>query len=143
MTQTRICTFLLVSTLSLCACSSDVGPTQPTASETPSANPGPTTETPWTDPETTAAPPPPPSSLPPEPGPGTAELAIMVKPSDSEPAIQYTLTCKNGSPTDESQHPYPAKACEVLKTILKFSSPNLGAKTWFAPSNTADHRQPT
>ncbi|WP_342755754.1 SSI family serine proteinase inhibitor [Pseudarthrobacter sp. H3Y2-7] len=39
----------------------------------------------------------------------------MVKPSDSQPAINYTLTCRNGAPTDESQHPSAAKACEALK----------------------------
>jgi hypothetical protein len=40
---------------------------------------------------------------------------IMIKPSDSEPAIKYTLTCKDGAPTDQSRHPSAAKACEVLK----------------------------
>lgn len=116
MAQAVIRKFVLVFTLSLCACSSGGGTTQPTASETPSASPGPTTETPWNDTETTApAPPPPPSSLPPGPDGGSAELAIMVKPSDSEPALRYTLACKDGLPTEESQHPSAAKACEVLK----------------------------
>lgn len=116
MTKSWIRTFILVSTLGLCACSSGGGPTQPTASDTPSASSGPITETPPTEPETTApGPPPPPSSPPPGPGRGSAELVIMVKPSDFEPAIKYTLTCKDGAPTKESRHPSAAKACEVLK----------------------------
>lgn len=116
MTQTMTRTFVVVSILSLCACSPGEGPPQPTASERPSASASPTTETPWTDTETTVpAPVPPPSSLPPGPGGGSAELAIVVKPSDSEPAIHYTLTCKAGAPTDESQHPSAATACQALK----------------------------
>lgn len=111
MTQTRIRTFVAVSILSLCACSPGGRPPQPTASETPSASPGPTTQTPWIDPKTTAPAP----SLPPGHGRGNAELAIMVKPSNSEPATHYALACEDGAPTDESQHPSAAKACEVLK----------------------------
>lgn len=116
MKQTGICTFVVVSLLSLCACSPSGGPTPPPASEMPPASPGPTTKTPSTDPETMApGPPHPRSSPPPEPGRGNAELDIMVKPSDSEPAITYTLTCRGGAPTDKSRHPYPAMACEVLR----------------------------
>lgn len=116
MTQTMIRTFVGVLILSLCACSSDGGPTHPSASERPSASSGPTTETPWTDTETTVpAPLRPPSSRPPGPGGGSAELAIVVKASNSEPAIHYTLTCKGGAPTDESQHTSAAKACQALK----------------------------
>lgn len=116
MPQAGIRTFVLVSTLTLCACSSGGGPTQPTASETPSATSGPTTEAPGAGPETTAPVLPPlPSSLPPGTSGGNAELAIVVKPSNSKPAINYTLTCKDGAPTDESKHPFAAKACEVLK----------------------------
>ncbi|MDE8669959.1 SSI family serine proteinase inhibitor [Pseudarthrobacter sp. H3Y2-7] len=116
MPQTMIRTFVVVSVLSLCACSPDGGPPQPTASEIPSASPAPTMQTPRPDPTTTApGPSPSPPSLPPGPGHGDAELAIMVKPSDSQPAINYTLTCRNGAPTDESQHPSAAKACEALK----------------------------
>jgi Subtilisin inhibitor-like len=116
MTQTMIHSFVLVSILSLCACSPDEGPPLPTASDMPSASPAPTTQTPRTDPKTTAPGlSPSPSSLPPGPGRGDAELAIMVKPSDSEPAVNYTLKCRNGAPTNESHHPTAAKACEVLK----------------------------
>jgi hypothetical protein len=39
----------------------------------------------------------------------------MVKPSDSEPAVSYTLTCQEGAPTKESQHPLAVQACEILK----------------------------
>ena len=116
MTQTMMRTFLVVFILGLCACSPGGGPPQPTASELPSASPAPTTQTPWTDPKTTApGPSPSPSSLLQGPGRGDAELAIVVKPSDSEPAMHYTLTCRNGVPTDESRHPSAAKACEALK----------------------------
>ena len=116
MTQTMTRTCIVLSILSLCACSPGEGPPQPTASERPSTSSGPTTEPPGTDTETTApAPAPPPSSLPPGPGGGSAELTIVVKPSESEPAIHYTLTCKGGAPTDESQHPTAAKACQTLK----------------------------
>lgn len=116
MTQTMTRSFVLVFSLSLCACTPGEGPPQPTASERPSASSSPTMEPPRTDTETTVpAPLPPPSSLPPGPGGGSAELAIVVKPSDSEPAIHYTLTCKGGVPTDESQHPSAAKACQALK----------------------------
>lgn len=116
MPRTMTRTLVLVSILTLCACSPGEGPPQPTASEMPLVSPAPTTQTPWTDPKTTAPGlSPSPSSLPPGPGRGDAELAIMVKPSDSEPAIHYTLTCKDGAPTNESQHPSAAKACQALK----------------------------
>ncbi|WP_368074310.1 SSI family serine proteinase inhibitor [Arthrobacter sp. 24S4-2] len=49
------------------------------------------------------------------PGKGNAELAIMVKPSDSEPAVNYTLVCKDGEPAAESSHPSAAAACKALK----------------------------
>lgn len=117
MAHAGIRTIVLVSTLSLSACSSGGGPTPPSPSEKPSTSSDPTTETPWTDTETPvpAPSPPTPSTPPPDPGGGSADLAIMVKPSDSEPAIHYTLTCKGGAPTDESQHPSAAKACQALK----------------------------
>ena len=116
MPQTMIRTLVVVFILSLCACSPGGGPPQQTASEMPSGSPAPTAQAPWTDPTTTAPGlSPSPSSLPPGPGRGEAKLAIMVKPSDSEPAMNYTLTCRNGAPTEESQHPSAVKACEVLK----------------------------
>ena len=49
------------------------------------------------------------------PGSGNAELAIMVKPSASEPAVNYTLVCVDGAPAAESQHPDAARACELVK----------------------------
>ena len=39
----------------------------------------------------------------------------MVKPSDSEPAVNYTLVCKDGAPVAESSHPSAAAACKALK----------------------------
>lgn len=117
MTQTMIRSFVVVLIFSLCACTPDGGPPQPTASEMPSASPAPTTQKPRTDPKTTApGPSPSQSSLPSGAGRGDAELTITVKTSDSGPTIQYTLMCRNGVPTDKSQHPSAAKACEVLKT---------------------------
>lgn len=116
MTQTMIRTLAVVFILSLSGCSPGGEPPQPPATEMPSARSAPATQTPPTDPTTTApGRSPSPSSLPPGPGPGDAELTITVKPSDTEPAINYTLTCRNGAPTNESRHPTAAKACDVLK----------------------------
>jgi hypothetical protein len=56
-----------------------------------------------------------PSQLPPGPGAGNAELAISVKPSDTEAALNYTLVCQGGAPTSESKHPAAEKACTALK----------------------------
>jgi hypothetical protein len=54
----------------------------------------------------------------------------MVKPSESEAALNYTLVCKDGVPTDESSHPSAAAACTALKDNPAVLSP--------APSGT-DH----
>lgn len=132
MTQAGIRTFMLVSVLSLCACSPGGENTTPTASETTTASSGPATETPWTDAETTSpAPPPPPTSLPPGPGRGSAELAIMVKPSSTEPALNYTLTCKDGAPTEESKHPSAVQACDLLKNNPAVLTPQPRSKEEF------------
>ena len=68
-------------------------------------------------------PPHPRSSPPPEPGRGNAGLDI-----DSEPALTYTLTCRGGAPTDESRHPYPAQACEVLRNDPEVLMPQSRSK---------------
>jgi hypothetical protein len=39
----------------------------------------------------------------------------MVKPSDTEPARNYTLVCQGGVPTSESKHPAAEAACAALK----------------------------
>ena len=116
MAHTGICTLVVVYTLSLCACSTGEGPAQTTASATLSARSSPTKEVPPTGTKTTAPePPPPPSSLTARPDAGRADLAIVVKPSDSEAAIHYTLTCKEGAPTGETNHPFATKACQVVR----------------------------
>ncbi|WP_309108217.1 SSI family serine proteinase inhibitor [Arthrobacter sp.] len=43
------------------------------------------------------------------------ELAIVVTPSETEPAINYTLVCQDGAPAAESKHPQADAACTALK----------------------------
>lgn len=95
MARPAIRAIVLVSILSLCACSSGGGTPQPAVPEAPPASPA--------------------SPLTSGPGEGNAELTITVKPSDSQPAINYTLICQDGVPTARSNHPFPAKACGALK----------------------------
>ncbi|HAP90249.1 MAG TPA: serine protease inhibitor [Arthrobacter bacterium] len=96
-----------------------------------SANSSPTQSSPAPDTETTVPAPSP--SAPPAPsagpGAGNAELAIMVKPSPAEPAVNYTLVCRDGVPTAESKHPRPEAACTALKNNAALLSP--------APKTTA------
>ena len=113
---------VLVSVAGLAACSPGGG--SPTPS--PSATSASATATPSPDTETTVpAPAPPPSSAPAtsSPGKGNAELAIMIKPSESEPALNYTLVCKDGVPAKESSHPSAAAACTELKDNPAVLSP--------------------
>ena len=113
---------VLVSVAGLAACSPGGG--SPTPS--PSATSASATATPSPDTETTVpAPAPPPSSAPAtsSPGKGNAELAIMIKPSESEPALNYTLVCKDGVPAKESSHPSAAAACTALKDNPAVLSP--------------------
>lgn len=98
----------------------------PTASPTTSssASPG-TSGSPAPDTETTVPAPSP--SAPPAPtagpGAGNAELAIMVRPSPTEAAVNYTLVCRGGLPTAESKHPRPEAACAALKNNAALLSP--------------------
>ncbi|MGY4543098.1 hypothetical protein ACVWY0_003024 [Arthrobacter sp. UYNi723] len=98
----------------------------PTASPTTSssASPG-TSGSPAPDTETTVPAPSP--SAPPAPtagpGAGNAELAIMVRPSPTEAAVNYTLVCRDGLPTAESKHPRPEAACAALKNNAALLSP--------------------
>jgi hypothetical protein len=48
----------------------------------------------------------------------------MVKPSDAEPAVNYTLVCQNGVPTAESKHPSAQAACTALKNNAALLSPS-------------------
>lgn len=124
MRQAWIHALVLVSVAGLAACSPGGGgptpsPSATSASASATATPSPDTET------TIPAPSPPPSSAPATslPGKGNAELAIMVKPSESEPALNYTLVCKDGAPADESSHPSAAAACTALKDNPAVLSP--------------------
>jgi hypothetical protein len=81
--------------------------------------------TPAPDTETTV-PAPPPSAVPAPtagPGAGNAELAIVVKPSATEPAVSYTLVCRDGAPAAESNHPRADAACAALKNNAALLSP--------------------
>jgi hypothetical protein len=107
----------------LAACSPGGTGTAPTSPGT-TASPG-GTETTAPDAETTESAPSPPAgpSLGPGPGQGDAELSIMVKPSESEAALSYTLVCQGGEPAAESQHPSAAEACLALKENPSLLSP--------------------
>lgn len=108
---------VLLSAAGLAACSPGGGTATPSPTAPAATSSAPATATPSPDTETTVpAPSPPPSSAATAgPGKGNAELAIMVKPSDSEPAVNYTLVCKDGAPAAESSHPSAAAACKALK----------------------------
>jgi hypothetical protein len=88
------------------------------ASQSPSDAPAPDTET--------TVPAPPPSAPPvptPGPGAGNAELSIMVKPNSTDPAVSYTLVCRDGRSTAESKHPTADAACAALKNNAALLSP--------------------
>lgn len=109
----------------LAACSPDGG----TAGPTPTVSASDATTSPSTQPSTPAAPTIPPdvettepapsppleSPLGTGPGQGNAELAIVVTPSETETAINYTLVCRDGVPAAESKHPTAEAACTALK----------------------------
>ncbi|MCX6497629.1 MAG: SSI family serine proteinase inhibitor [Arthrobacter sp.] len=89
-----------------------------------SSSSGPAAGTPSADAETTAPAPSPSVAAPTAgPGQGDAELAIMVKPSTSGQAANYTLVCQKGVPAAESQHPTAAAACTALKANAALLSP--------------------
>lgn len=115
---------LALAGLAACAPSPGSSPT-PSASPAGSSPPQTTAGTLAPDTETTVPAPPP--SAPPAPsagaGAGNAELAIMVKPSPDEPAVNYTLVCSSGLPAPESQHPGPDAACAALRNNAALLSP--------------------
>ena len=76
------------------------------------------------------------------PGAGNAELAIMVKPTSADPAVNYTLVCRDGVPAAESNHPRADAACAALKNNAALLSPAPRAKTGCAPNSTAARRRP-
>src|ERR1700704_6554920 len=98
---------VLLAVAGLAACAPGGGP-PPTQSPT-GATTGPASGTPSPDTETTApAPSPSAAPLTSGPGQGNAELAIMVKPSETGTPDNFTLVCQNGAPAAESQHPNAA-----------------------------------
>lgn len=98
---------------------SSSGPTaSSSASQGTSGSPVPDTET--TVPAPSPSAPPAPTA---GPGAGNAELAITVKPSATEPAVSYTLVCRDGVPTAESKHPKADAACAALKKNAALLSP--------------------
>jgi hypothetical protein len=97
---------VLASIVCLVGCSPGGGTATPSTSTPASTGAGPPTAT---------SPPFSSSSATAPPGAGDANLVIRIKPSESEPAIIYTLVCKDGVPTTESEHPSAAKACTELK----------------------------
>jgi hypothetical protein len=107
---------LVIAGLAACTATPDSAPTSASPAST-SASPTPSASaTPTPDMETTVPAPSPPA--PPAasgPGEGNAELSIMVKPSEAEPALNYTLVCQGGTPAAESQHPAAETACAALK----------------------------
>ncbi|MFF2032315.1 serine protease inhibitor [Arthrobacter sp. NPDC058192] len=92
-------------------------PSTGTPSGTATGTPSPDTETTAPAPSPTAAP------LPTGPGQGNAELAIMIKPSETGTATNFTLVCQNGVPAPESQHPNAAAACLAIKNNPAILSP--------------------
>jgi hypothetical protein len=116
---------LLLATGLLSACTagpdaSGPAPTSPAASASSPAASAPAPDTETSVPAPAPSSPPAPSA---GPGAGNAELAIMVKPSDAEPAVNYTLVCQNGVPAAESKHPTAQAACTALKNNAALLSP--------------------
>jgi Subtilisin inhibitor-like len=120
---------VLLAAAGLAACSPGGGSqgASPTSSGQASASPSATTPaagTPSAGTETTVPAPSPSAAAPTAgPGQGNAELAIMVKPSETGQAVNYTLVCQNGVPAAESQHPTAAAACTALKENAALLSP--------------------
>ncbi|MCU1517255.1 MAG: serine protease inhibitor [Pseudarthrobacter sp.] len=112
------------------ACSAGTGGGQATSSAPSSTSPG--TPAPsassTTAPDTETSVPAPAPSAPPElpagPGAGNSELAIMVKPSDTEAAVNYTLVCQDGAPSAESTHPAAEPACAAVKANPSVLTPS-------------------
>lgn len=117
---------LLLAAGLLSACTAGPGAGGPASTSPAASSSSPAASTPAPDTET-SVPAPAPSSPPAPsagPGAGNAELAIMVKPSDAEPAVNHTLVCQNGVPAAESKHPTAQAACTALKNNAALLSPS-------------------
>ncbi|KQN89056.1 SSI family serine proteinase inhibitor [Arthrobacter sp. Leaf69] len=113
---------VLIAVATLAACTPGGGGAPSSSAPTPGQTEG--TGTPSPDTETkTPAPPPSASAVPSGPGEGNAELAIMVKPSETGKPTNFTLVCQDGVPAAESQHPDAAAACLALKRNTALVSP--------------------
>lgn len=116
---------VLMAVAGLAACTPGGGTPSPSATSPGPAETSPSaTATPSPDTETTT-PAPSPSAVPVTPGPGegNAELAIMVKPSETGTPANFTLVCQGGVPAAESQHPDAAAACLAVKNNAALLSP--------------------
>lgn len=116
---------LLLAAGLLSGCTAGPGAGGPASTPPSASSSSPAASTPAPDTETSVpapAPSPPPAPAA-GPGAGNAELAIMVKPSDAEPAVNYTLVCQNGVPGAESKHPSAQAACTALKNNAALLSP--------------------
>lgn len=114
---------VLVVAAGLAACSPGGSPAPTATAPTGTASP-PATGTPSPDAETkTPAPSPSAAPITSGPGQGNAELAIMIKPSETGTPANFTLVCVDGVPAAESQHPDAAAACLALKGNAAILSP--------------------
>ncbi|MDN4645615.1 serine protease inhibitor [Arthrobacter sp. PsM3] len=112
---------VLMAVAGLAACSPGSAPTPtasaPSSAASPTGTVSPDTET------TTPAPSPSAAPVTSGPGQGNAELAIMVKPSETGTPANFTLVCVDGVPAAESQHPDAAAGCTALKNNAALLSP--------------------
>ncbi|WP_457965508.1 serine protease inhibitor [Arthrobacter sp. D1-29] len=127
---TQVAALLLAAGLIPACSAADTG----APASTPPAASSPTTSgaatTPAPDTETSVPAPAPSASRTPTAGPGVgnAELAITVRPSETEPAVNYTLVCQDGVPAAESKHPSAEAACEAIKNNAAVLSPSAQGK---------------
>lgn len=112
---------VLMAVAGLAACSPGTAPSPTASAPSSAASP---TDTVSPDTETKSpAPSPPASPVTSGPGQGNAELAIMVKPSQTGTPANFTLVCVDGVPAAESQHPDAAAGCTALKNNAALLSP--------------------
>ncbi len=130
--QLRHAALVLMAVAGLAACTQGGGTAQtPSPGTSSSSAPASASPSATTSPDTeTTSPAPSPSAAPVTSGPGqgNAELAIMVKPSETGAPANFTLVCQNGTPAAESQHPSAATACTALKNNAALLSPAPRAK---------------
>ena len=114
---------VLMAIAGLAACSPGAGPSPSPTASAPTSAASPSVTLPPDAETKTPAPSPPAAPLPSGPGEGNAELAIMVKPSETGTPSNFTLVCVDGVPAAESQHPDAAAACSAVKNDAALLSP--------------------